>query len=1194
MLPCVTGSLGALAALLLLACQLVCPQPSTEHRKVPQRPPEDDEGLAGAWGSWGPWSACSRSCGGGAMAQTRPCLPRARAPPPPPAPRAFAAGRVVSAVRASVPLLRSPAAPRAHRARPGRPGPGPHERRSRARGPIGPGTYGYGRAPYILPLQTDAGHGPQRLRRQRPDTRPSGARGAPVPRPSRSPAPRWPPQHQPWDHGHSGPRSAPQASRASIFQTPATHDQGFWAASSLFRDPGSSSHHGAGAHEVAPGFPQSLRPTAISCIGAHRQYKLCNTNECPANSRNIREVQCASYNNKPFLGRFYEWEPFAEGKGSRKCELNCQASGYRFYVRQAEKVIDGTPCDQDGVAICVAGQCKSVGCDDYLGSHKVVDKCGVCGGDNTGCRVVSGVFDHALTSLGYHRVLEIPQGATKINVTEMHKSNNYLEPDSRRRSLTDSPGQDAERLWSVIWGACSSTFEVKKSPLATGVSTRVRVKATRQMHAEAGECPANSRNIREVQCASYNNKPFLGRFYEWEPFAEGKGSRKCELNCQASGYRFYVRQAEKVIDGTPCDQDGVAICVAGQCKSVGCDDYLGSHKVVDKCGVCGGDNTGCRVVSGVFDHALTSLGYHRVLEIPQGATKINVTEMHKSNNYLALRSRSGRSIINGNWAIDRPGRYEGGGTMFTYKRPNEISSTAGESFLAEGPTNEILDVYMIHQQPNPGVLYEYVIMGSNALSPRAPPPRRPGEPFPPEMEGRSQEDGDEEEEEGDEEREGATPDAFSSESTQPFPARRPDGAARRSRDYNWKQLGTTECSATCGKGSQYPVFRCVHRNTHEEAPESYCDPSMKPTPEEEPCSLSPCPAYWDIGEWSECSKTCGLGLQHRQVLCRQVFANRSLTVQPRRCQHLEKPDTSSTCQLKICSEWQIRTDWSSCSVPCGVGQRTRVVRCVSNLGDVVADEDCNLKVRPGDIENCDAGPCARSWFLTEWSERCSAECGAGVRTRSVLCLSSHASSLPLEGCGDSPPAETAPCDRGPCVGKLEWFAGSWSQCSVECGSGVQQREVICVRKDEAAFAVLDPHACSSLERPPRQQPCRRQPCGAAWFSTEWSVCSKTCQGGFRVREARCLSEDRTLSDLCDPHLKPEEREACNPQDCLPEVDASCQDKYFNCHVVVQARLCIYQYYQGACCASCTRGARRAGAPGRRAAPGPERAAAPAL
>lgn len=60
-----------------------------------------------------------------------------------------------------------------------------------------------------------------------------------------------------------------------------------------------------------------------------------------------------------------------------------------------------------------------------------------------------------------------------------------------------------------------------------------------------------------------------------------------------------------------------------------------------------------------------------------------------------------------------------------------------------------------------------------------------------------------------------------------------------------------------------------------------------------------------------------------------------------------------------------------CSVPCGVGQRTRDVKCVSNIGDVVDDEECNMKLRPNDVENCDMGPCARSWFLTEWGERVS-------------------------------------------------------------------------------------------------------------------------------------------------------------------------------------------------------------------------------
>ncbi|KAF6133306.1 thrombospondin type 1 domain containing 4 [Phyllostomus discolor] len=1003
-------SLSVLGSLLLLGFRLGCPHPSTEHRKVPQRmaaakggSEDSGSGVPGVWGAWGPWSACSRSCSGGVMEQTRPCLPgsyRSRGGPRPGAPAHAFSGHVVSAVRTSVPLHRSreesrvPVGINASRQGPvlrgsrhpqARVREPTADRSSRTRGPIGPGKYGYGKAPYILPLQTDSAHSPQRLRRQKPSSRQSRSQGASSPSHGYSPPARRAPHHGPLYQSDSGPRSGLQASETSIYQLPLTYDQGFPAASSLFHSPELSSSHTMGAPRAAQSFSQPARSAAISCIGAYRQYKLCNTNVCPESSR----------------------------------------------------------------------------------------------------------------------------------------------------------------------------------------------------------------SIREVQCASYNNKPFMGRFYEWEPFAEVKGNRKCELNCQAMGYRFYVRQAEKVIDGTPCDQNGTAICVSGQCKSIGCDDYLGSDKVVDKCGVCGGDNTGCQVVSGVFKHALTSLGYHRVVEIPQGATKINITEMHKSNNYLALRSRSGRSIINGNWAIDRPGKYEGGGTMFTYKRPNEISSTAGESFLAEGPTNEILDVYMIHQQPNPGVHYEYVIMGTNAISPQVPPHRRPGEPFQGQRlaEGRSPEQRGEGKErtEGKEDLHGGAPEIFTSESAQTFsarhpdrfPAHRPDSAVppalqppRRSRDHNWKQLGTTECSTTCGKGSQHPIFRCVHRNTHEEVPESYCDSSMKPTPEEEPCNLFPCPAFWDIGEWSECSKTCGLGMQHRQVLCRQVYANRSLTVQPYRCQHLEKPETTSTCQLKICSEWQIRTDWTSCSVPCGVGQRTRDVKCVSNLGDVVDDEECNMKLRPNDIENCDMGPCAKSWFLTEWSERCSAECGAGVRTRSVVCMTHHVSSLPLEGCGNNRPAEATPCDNGPCTGKVEWFAGSWSQCSIECGSGTQQREVICVRKNADAFEVLDSYECSFLERPPSQQSCHLKPCGAKWFNTEWSMCSKSCQGGFRVREVRCLSDDMTLSNLCDPQLKPEEKESCNPQDCVPDVDESCKDRYYNCNVVVQARLCVYNYYKTACCASCTRVANR--------------------
>lgn len=85
-----------------------------------------------------------------------------------------------------------------------------------------------------------------------------------------------------------------------------------------------------------------------------------------------------------------------------------------------------------------------------------------------------------------------------------------------------------------------------------------------------------------------------------------------------------------------------------------------------------------------------------------------------------------------------------------------------------------------------------------------------------ETEDKNQEDGEEKERNREkEDLHGGPPEIFTSESAQTFPVRHPDRfpsnrpdnsvppapqPPRRSRDHNWKQLGTTECSATCGKG----------------------------------------------------------------------------------------------------------------------------------------------------------------------------------------------------------------------------------------------------------------------------------------------------------------------------------------------------------------------------------------------------------
>lgn len=59
----------------------------------------------------------------------------------------------------------------------------------------------------------------------------------------------------------------------------------------------------------------------------------------------------------------------------------------------------------------------------------------------------------------------------------------------------------------------------------------------------------------------------------------------------------------------------------------------------------------------------------------------------------ALRGPGGQSIINGNWAVDPPGSYTAGGTIFRYNRPPREEGKA-ESLSAEGPTTQPVDVYV--------------------------------------------------------------------------------------------------------------------------------------------------------------------------------------------------------------------------------------------------------------------------------------------------------------------------------------------------------------------------------------------------------------------------------------------------------------------------------------------------------------------
>ncbi|XP_077382058.1 thrombospondin type-1 domain-containing protein 4 [Festucalex cinctus] len=722
-------------------------------------------------------------------------------------------------------------------------------------------------------------------------------------------------------------------------------------------------------------------------------------------------------------------------------------------------------------------------------------------------------------------------------------------------------------------------------------------------------CAGAPLDSRAEQCAAFNSKEFMDRLYDWEPFTEVGPEKQCELTCRPVGYRFYVRQAERVRDGTPCSNvTANDVCVEGQCLTEGCDGVLGSGSVLDKCGVCGGRDSACHKVTGSFQNVSVPLGYHKILDIPAGATFINITERRASPNYLAMRSGTGASVVNGRWAVDPPGEYRAGGTTFTYARPRaqaDGEDEPGESLWAPGPTSTQLQLYIIFHQQNPGIDYEFYIPvekredGETSSQPPPPPPqgRAPlrahythtthngplavsAHEAPPPL---------------------SIPSFPSSSSRfappaserwsaaeRPAPPPRASAPNRNARipprtdlpldtqpPFVWRRGSLTPCSASCGKGHQYREIICIDRHTDEEVPDRKCDSAAKPAPDEEPCNTHACPPFWEASGWSECSASCGPGAQQRQLQCRQSFGNRSTMVHPQRCAGLVPPESTQACQLRLCSRWEVRSDWSTCSVDCGVGKRTRSVRCVSEQGGEVSEQECSSRARPPASEECNMGPCVTNWYSSAWSDHCSAPCGPGVHKREVVCLT-HGAVREGDGAGDcvgDKPAELKACNGGPCVPVAAWFASTWTQCNVRCGNGTQRRDVICVQKTGNDFTAVPSSECAHLDKPAAVQECETADCHPQWFTTEWSACSRSCGEGLQMREVRCLTADKKYNQNCDLNIKPEQEQTCNVIPCSPQVtDENCRDRRHNCVMVVQARLCVYSYYKTACCASCTHSA----------------------
>ncbi|XP_048523218.1 papilin-like [Dendroctonus ponderosae] len=262
--------------------------------------------------------------------------------------------------------------------------------------------------------------------------------------------------------------------------------------------------------------------------------------------------------------------------------------------------------------------------------------------------------------------------------------------------------------------------------------------------------------------------------------------------------------------------------------------------------------------------------------------------------------------------------------------------------------------------------------------------------------------------------------SFNSQRDDPKPAYLPGQRRTRlkRRNFHWKVTGYTPCSKTCGGGTKTYIRACYriispsHQIPMNEKRCAHLDPpALTPIScNEEPCSA----AYWD-GFWGQCSVSCGEGVQQFIPQCKRNLNGKLIVVsdvqcapnkpspETRACQEREcelfrglsdneLPQTAETGRPAIISrkEWSVGS-WSSCSVTCGNGHRTRSVICPSG--------QCHPENRPAHAEYCNQGSCdssnydpspsqpkiavspqfthrsgISSWLVTEWSH-CSVQCG---------------------------------------------------------------------------------------------------------------------------------------------------------------------------------------------------------------------------
>ncbi|OAD58079.1 A disintegrin and metalloproteinase with thrombospondin motifs 9 [Eufriesea mexicana] len=901
------------------------------------------------------------------------------------------------------------------------------------------------------------------------------------------------------------------------------------------------------------------------CIGDRVKYRSCGTRDCPPGSIDFREQQCSQYDNDnlkiPNLAEDVKWH----AKYSRitilpllpasvlpqdRCKLYCQVESNQYYLL-ADKVIDGTPCGRDTFHICVNGQCKPAGCDHVLNSTAELDICGVCRGDNSTCQWITGSYNS--TEYGYTRVAKIPAGSNNIDI----RQHGWKDMKGDSNYLALRLGEDGKYI-------LNGNFVVmtKRVIVDTGITIEYsgsesvveRLNTSRPIQTDLILEVLSVRELNPPQITyEYTVPRKILESYTWKI----SDWSDCSLTCQGMKYR----KAE---------------CTSMEYNEIVADDYCReTEKPWEESQMCNNHCilewnitvSECSNHCGLGTRMVTSKCLQRLLNSnhpPRAIPAQSCAHLQRPNDTEPCMG----PCEDAHWSYGKWSACNvtcGGGVQYrtaicvdSNRRPVSEENCMGQKKDLERPCGQ-------------DACPKWTLKNWSRCSVTCGIGKRHGH-FVCHIENRIVSNS----------YCGDTPPEIV-EVCNPGPCEQ------------WHAGDWGPCSVTCGEGMKRRKVIC---KSADGMISSKCSSSNKPE-DVTICILKPCPTVvsvtpikyssdppyeipsqqdneihdiifrygykWHV-QTKECSKPCIKGYMNTGVKCVSI---ETATIAPDSyCDNEKKPPTEIPCNRYHCPMWST-SDWGQCNVECGLGNQYRQVRCQSPHGEILPDEDCHDSEKPEIMKTCRKRPCIntstdqrnpskmnilRKWKTSSWTT-CSKSCGTGLQRRRVECTirrGNHGPEVTVrdEQCsrlGLRKPKSQRPCRRVAC--NFIWQEGPWSECSAECGEGIQRRSVTCHRTNR--YGLLDPTPtdnCPMDQKPETQQFCKLQECDDKyyWFAGPWKKCSHTC--GPKGRETRrlfCLDRnDKKVARVnCHKRFKPQRKRKCNQRKCYA---MSCYEakKYF--------------------------------------------------